>query len=119
MGEMMMLIPVRTSKQGTTLNAGKLKEAYQTVTSTVEMSPEDMERLQIKNGDQLRLRSSVGEVVVSCQLRKGKDSTPGLLFIAYGPTSSQLMEYDTAGTGMPPSKHIQVEIERLDDAPSS
>ena len=34
----MMLIPGRSSKQGTSLNKGKLKEEYLEVTSTLEMN---------------------------------------------------------------------------------
>ena len=37
----MMLIPGRSSKQGTSLNKGKLKEEYQEVTSTLEMNKND------------------------------------------------------------------------------
>jgi formylmethanofuran dehydrogenase subunit D len=36
-----------------------------------------------------------------------------MLFIAYGPPSSQLMASDTAGTGMPLSKHMQVLVEKV------
>ncbi len=111
MPETMLLVPVRTSKQGTSLNAGKLKPEYQKITSTVEISLDDMERLELKAGDQIRLRARGREIVVSCQQQKPKSSTPGMMFIAYGPMSSELMDGDTAGTGMPPSKHIRVEIE--------
>jgi formylmethanofuran dehydrogenase subunit D len=31
--------------------------------------------------------------------------------VAYGPKSSELMTGDTAGTGMPLSKHLAVEVE--------
>ncbi|MEN8259999.1 MAG: assimilatory sulfite reductase (NADPH) flavoprotein subunit [Pseudomonadota bacterium] len=112
MAESMILVPVRTSRQGTSLNAGKLKEEYQTETSTAEIHEDDMARLGLKKGDRIRLRSEYGaEVVVSCKSRKGADASPGLIFMAYGPTSSQLMEDDTAGTGMPLSKHIAVDVE--------
>ena len=33
--------------------------------------------------------------------------------MAYGPNSSQLMEYDTAGSGMPLSKNIEVMVEKV------
>jgi formylmethanofuran dehydrogenase subunit D len=33
------------------------------------------------------------------------------VFIAYGPLSSALMDGDTAGSGMPLSKNIEVQIE--------
>jgi len=111
MAETIMLVPVRTNKQGTSLNAGKLKDEYQLVTSTVEIDPADMERLGLTTGDKVRLRSPAVETVVTCQQRKGKGSTAGMMFIAYGPPSSELMDGDTAGTGMPLSKHLLVEIE--------
>ena len=110
----MTLVPVRTTKQGTSLNTGKLKEDYQTETTTVEIHTDDMAKLGVSKGDQVRLRSQTGEEVkVSCKERKGIDSSPGMIFMAYGPASSALMEGDTAGTGMPLAKHIEVEVEGL------
>jgi formylmethanofuran dehydrogenase subunit D len=110
MAETMTLIAGRSSKQGTSLNAGKLKEAYVEVTTTVEMNEEDMARLGLQNGDQVRLQTDVGQAVVRCKSRKATDLPAGMLFMAYGPASSQLMDGDTAGTGMPISKHLDVEI---------
>ena len=116
MAETMTLIAGRTSKQGTSLNAGKLKADYVTVTSTVEMNAEDMARLGLEDGDRVRLTSSVGETVLTCQGRKPEDLPSGLLFVAYGPPSSQLMGSDTALTGMPLSKNLEVEVEPLGKA---
>jgi formylmethanofuran dehydrogenase subunit D len=113
MAETMILIPGRTSKQGTSLNAGKLKEEYRDVTSTLEMNENDMSRLGLQDGDQVRLRTEIGETVVHCKARKAADLPAGLLFMAYGPASSQLMGGDTAGTGMPLSKNLDVEVEPL------
>ena len=42
MSEKMILIAGRNSKQGASLNAGKMKPEYIEVTSTVEMNEEDM-----------------------------------------------------------------------------
>lgn len=112
MAESMTLIPVRTSRQGTSLNAGKLKDDYQNETSTIEIHRDDMAKLGLQKGDKVRLRSENGiEAIVKCKDRKGNDATPGLLFMAYGPTSSLFMDGDTAGSGMPLSKHLPVEIE--------
>jgi formylmethanofuran dehydrogenase subunit D len=113
MAEIMTLIPGRTSRQGTSLNAGKLKEEYLNVTSTLEMNEEDMSRLGLQDGDRVRLRTEIGETVVHCKGRKADDLPAGLLFMAYGPASSQLMGGDTAGTGMPLSKNLDVEVEPL------
>ncbi len=111
MAETMMLIAGRSSKQGTALNEGKFKQNYIDVTNTVEMNEEDMARLGLQNGDSVRLRSSMGETVVQCKGRKNADLPSGLLFIAYGPPSSLLMGGETAGTGMPISKNLDVTVE--------
>jgi len=113
MAETMILIPGRTSKQGTSLNAGKLKSEYLEVTSTLEINMDDMARLGLKEGDRVRLKNEVGETTVRCKGRKATDLPAGVLFMAYGPSATQLMDSDTAGSGMPLSKHIVVEVERL------
>lgn len=113
MAETMILIPGRTSKQGTSLNKGKLKEEYLEVTSTLEMNQDDMARLQLNDGDQVRLSNTIGTTVVHCKGRKPEDLPAGVLFIAYGPPSSQLMASDTAGSGMPLSKHMEVQVEKV------
>lgn len=113
MAEIMTLIAGRSSKQGVFLNAGKLKDEYRQVTTTVEMNVDDMARLGLQDGDQVRLRTAVGETVVRCKGRKAKDLPAGMLFIAYGPPATQLMDGETAGTGMPISKNLRVEVEPL------
>jgi formylmethanofuran dehydrogenase subunit D len=50
-------------------------------------------------------------VIVRCKGRAAKELPSGLLFIAYGPLSSRLMASDTAGSGMPISKNIEVQVE--------
>ena len=109
----MILVPGRSSKQGTSLNKGKLKEEYLDVTSTLEVNEEDMKRLGLSNGDQVKLSNEIGQTIVSCIGKKASDLPAGMLFIPYGPPSSQLMDGDTAGTGMPMSKHMEVTIEKI------
>jgi formylmethanofuran dehydrogenase subunit D len=111
MPELMTLIGGRSSRQGTSLCAGKLAGEYVEVSSTLEMNADDMGRLGLKDNDQVRLRSANGEAIVRCKGRASKDLPAGLLFIAYGPHSSRLMGSDTAGSGMPLSKNIEVEVE--------
>ena len=109
----MMLIPGRSSKQGTSLNKGKLKEEYLEVTSTLEMNKDDMEKIGLVDGDKVRLSNEIGETIVSCIGKKPEDLCEGVLFIPYGPPSSQLMASDTAGSGMPLSKHMMVDVEKI------
>lgn len=113
MAETLILIPGRSAKQGTSLNQGKLKDEYKEVTSTLEMHPDDMERLNLANGDEVRIKNEIGETSVRCLAKKPEDLPLGTAFIAYGPPSSQLMDCDTAGSGMPVSKHMEVEIEKV------
>lgn len=113
MAETMLLIAGRSSKQGTSLNVGKHSEEYREVTTTVEMNADDMERLGLNEGDQVRLRTDVGEVIVRCEPRKVEDLPSGVLFLAYGPSSSQLMAGETEATGMPISKNLDVEVEPI------
>ena len=114
MSETMLLIPGRSNKQGTSLNKGKLKEEYLEVTSTIEMNPADMEKMGLENGDKIKISNAIGEFIATCTRTKKPDDLPlGMMFIAYGPSSSNLMESDTGGSGMPLSKNLVVEVEKI------
>jgi formylmethanofuran dehydrogenase subunit D len=113
MAEKMTLIAGRSSKQGVSLNVGKLGAEYLEASTTLEMNANDMARLGLKDGDSVQLRTATGETVVRCKGRKAEELPGGILFLAYGPASSQLMGGDTAGTGMPISKNFDVEVEPL------
>ncbi len=111
MANTFILIPGRTSKQGVGISEGKFKPGYQSETRTLQVSPQDMQRLGIKEGDQVRLTSAWGQIDVAVTAAKGDELPPGLLFIAYGDLSSRLMGGDTHGSGMPTSKGIDVDLE--------
>ena len=113
MPETFMLIPGRTSEQGTTLNEGKYTEGYKIETGTLQVAPEDMRRLGLKAGDLVRLKSDHGEVTVPIKAAKGDELPPGLLFISYGDASSRLMGGETHGSGMPDSKDFDVTMEKV------
>lgn len=111
MPELFILIPGRTSKQGTTLNEGKDTRGYREETTTLRMNPDDMRRLGLADGDRVRMWNDVGEVVVPCE--SGKDELPpGVLFVSYGDISSRLMGGETHGSGMPDSKGLDVWVEK-------
>ena len=108
--ETFILIPGRTSRQGTTLNEGKFTAGYVEETSTLLMAPQDMARLALTNGDRVRVRSEHGMIELPCQAAKDGELPPGLLFLPYGDLSSKLMGGETHGTGMPNSKGLDVEL---------
>ncbi len=110
--ETFILIPGRTSRQGTSLNEGKFTDAYIEETGTLLMSPDDMARLGLKTGDRVRLRTRQGQIELPCQAAKAGELPAGVLFMPYGDMSSRLMGGDTHGTGMPDSKSFDVQLER-------
>ncbi len=104
----LLLITGRSLKQGTGLNIGKDSPEYKEAVTGLEMNDSDMVRLGLQNGDAVQLSSLHGQVAVRC--RKG-DLPEGLAFMAYGPASSTLLGAETHASGMPSSKHIEVEIQ--------
>jgi len=111
--ETFILIPGRTSRQGTSLNESKFSKEYVEETSTLCMSPEDMTRLSLKNGARVRLRTPQGQIELPCLAAKAGELPAGVVFLPYGDMSSRLMGGDTHGTGMPDSKGIDVELEKV------
>lgn len=111
MAETFILIPGRTSKQGAGISEGKYKENYQAEINVLQVNPDDMARLGLEPGGRVRLTSESGKIEIEVK-ESPKDELPtGLLFLAYGDMSSQLMGADTHGSGMPTSKGIDVELE--------
>jgi formylmethanofuran dehydrogenase subunit D len=114
MAETFVLIPGRTSKQGCGISEGKFSAGYTSETSVLQVAPQDMKRLGLGEGDVVRLTSETGRAVqVPVTAAKGDELPPGLLFIAYGDLSSQLMAGDTHGSGMPTSKGFDVQLEKV------
>jgi formylmethanofuran dehydrogenase subunit D len=112
--ERFILIPGRTSKQGCGVSEGKFDEGYQHEIATLQVSPADMKRMALANGDQVRVTTESGRHIdVPVVAATGDELPPGLLFIAYGDLSSQLMDGDTHGSGMPTSKGFDVTMEKL------
>ena len=63
----------------------------------------------LANGDRVRVTTESGrQIDVAVAAATGDELPPGLLFIAYGDLSSQLMDGDTHGSGMPTSKGFDV-----------
>lgn len=108
-----VLIPGRTSRQGTSLNEGKYSSEYKDETGTIQVSPLDMQRLGLAEGDRVRVWNNIGSIELPCKKSPGDELPPGLLFMSYGPLSCRLMDHDTHGSGMPDSKGIDVFLEKF------
>ena len=112
MAELFILIPGRTSRQGTSLNEGKYSAEYLDEVNTLQVAPEDMRRLHLVEGDKVRVWNDVGEITIPCKAAKGDELPPGLLFISYGESSCKLMSSETHCSGMPDSKGLDVFLEK-------
>ena len=114
MPEIFILIPGRTSEQGCGISEGKVQDKYQQEINTLQVSPGDMQRLGMVDGNRVRLTGEQGQVVEVAVITAKKDELPdGMLFIAYGDISSKMMDGDTHGSGMPTSKGMDVQLEVL------
>jgi len=112
MPDTFILIPGRTTDQGCGISEGKFQERYQKEINALQVAPGDMDRLGLSEGDRVRLTGEQGQTVEVCVTMAKKDELPeGLLFIAYGNISSQMMAGDTHGSGMPTSKGMEVTME--------
>lgn len=115
MPEQFIFIPGRTSRQGTALNEGKYTDEYLDEIGTLQVNPQDMQRMSLKEGDKVRVWSDLGQIVVPIKASKGDELPAGMLFISYGMQSCQLMGGETHGTGMPDSKCMDVWMEKSPD----
>lgn len=102
------LITGRTLEQAAGLHRGKETEAYRRATQLVEMNAQDMARLEIEEGAPVRIRTSAGAVEVPA---RAGELPPGLIFVPLGPTANELIGTQTEGTGIPPFKGLEAEVE--------
>ena len=105
-----ILITGRTSKQGAALHKGKESKEYHQATGFVELGRADRERLGLKTGQRVRVRTPFGETEL--ELKEG-DLPQGMIFVPLGPAANALIGAETHGTGMPDSKGLKAEVEPL------
>jgi formylmethanofuran dehydrogenase subunit D len=104
----LLLMPIRTSKQGQQVNIGKDEPEYLAMTTTLTVHPDDLKSRNIPSGSRVIVRTEWGEAEFTCI--EGKVPL-GMAFVPYGPPTCKLMGGDTDGTGMPTSKGWEVSLE--------
>ena len=93
----------RTLRQGVGKEAGKNSERYRTSISICEMNSEDITSLSIKAGENVKVTSAHGSVVLKSVL-SNQLTKPGMIFIPYGLYANKLFNETTGGSGMPTFK---------------
>ena len=103
------LISGRTANQGIGLEEGKLSKKYVESVNHVQLNPEDIEKLGLKEGNRVKVTTGFGSVTVAWTPDKGLDE--GIVFFPYGPWANQVYSAVTGSTGMPIMKGIPASIE--------
>jgi formylmethanofuran dehydrogenase subunit D len=71
------------------------------------MNVDDLAQLGIEEGTHVEIRTSSGHVEVRARVG---DLPSGLLFMPLGPAANALIGIETAGTGMPAFKGVEVMV---------
>lgn len=102
-----LLITVRTSRQGASMEKGKYTEEYIQEISTLTVSHEDYAILGLNQNNRVVIRNSAGKITVACRSKEGPS---GLFFLPLGPLANMLISEETNGTGVPNFKGIPVTL---------
>ena len=103
------LISGRSLGQARGKIAGKFSEEYQKNVAICEFNPEDLKSLGVEPGQNVRLSTRNGSVVLKATLAS-QQGPRGIVFAPYGPWINSIMPVQTSGTGMPLFKGIEVEV---------
>lgn len=112
------LITGRTIEQGCSKEHAKLYEEYVQSVAVCEMNPEDMKKLNIGDGENVRVTTEVGSVIVKAK-RSRRIRVPGVIFIPYGPWANAVSSSETESTGMPLFKGLKAKVEPTNEPVSS
>ena len=86
-----------------------LDTSYQELSAVLQLSPQDMETLKIKNNARVRLSNAVGAVVV--QAKVNDKCQRGFGYMPVSPYANRLTSYDPAKAKLPDFKRIEVTVE--------
>lgn len=104
------LVTGRTVAQGEAIETGKTLDKFSQAAAVVELDPEDMFKLGVKEGEVVKITSEHGSVAVRV-VKSSNAPHQGVAFIPMGPWANVLIGGGTSGTGMPPFKGVKVKIE--------
>ena len=76
----------------------------------MQLCPDDVETLGIKENDSITITTKTGSVTVNWVAEKNLDA--GMVFFPYGPWANQVYASGTGSTGMPLMKGIDATIEQ-------
>lgn len=109
------VISGRSLSQARSRELGKFSDEYARSVAICELDPEDMKELDLGDGQNVRVRTDFGEVIVRAVTSKQAPHRR-VAFIPYGPWASMLFDPATHTSGMPTLKGVKATVEKAADA---
>ncbi|MFQ5710471.1 MAG: molybdopterin dinucleotide binding domain-containing protein [Candidatus Geothermarchaeales archaeon] len=104
------LLTGRSLGQGKAKVYGKFSNEYFQSVAVCELDPEDMETLEVSEGDNVRVATESRSIVLKALTSK-QAPHKGIAFIPYGPWANYVItDVRTHGSGMPTFKGLNAEI---------
>jgi len=105
-----ILITGRSLEQGTSKSIGKFSKEYMEKLAVCELDPEDLRSLGIESGQNIKIKTNYGEVVVKA-IESKQAPHKGIAFMPYSLWANLLLGSSTNSSGMPSFKGIEAIIE--------
>lgn len=102
-----LLNTARTLKQGATMHIAKDAPEYLKAVSYVGIGEDDLDKGGLKEGDMVKIVSSIGEAIVEV---KKMDVQSSSFFMPVSFLANKLVSAETHGTGVPSFKNTEVTI---------
>ncbi|HUU79202.1 MAG TPA: molybdopterin dinucleotide binding domain-containing protein [candidate division Zixibacteria bacterium] len=99
----------RTIEQGITLVGIKISEEAKKATAVCYLDPNDMEKLDLIENSNIKIKTSEGEIVVSARFSKDAPHE-GIVFMPLGIYANWITPPGSAGIGVPQYKGIKAII---------
>ena len=105
----------RSLSQARSRELGKFSDEYSRSVAICELDPDDLNELGALEGENVRVKTIFGEVVLRATASKQAPHRR-VVFIPYGAWASMLFGTSTHASGMPTLKGVKATVERAPNA---
>jgi formylmethanofuran dehydrogenase subunit D len=105
----------RTIWQGQAIESGKDLKMYVDAAAICQMNLEQMEKMGVREGDNIKVVSDFGDVIVKVVMAK-EELPEGMLYIPMGPWANRVIRPNTDSTATPSFKNVPVDITPTEEA---
>ncbi|MCJ7456180.1 hypothetical protein MUP07_05470 [Candidatus Bathyarchaeota archaeon] len=109
------VISGRSLSQARSRERGKFSDEYSRSVAICEIDPDDMKELGALEGENVRVKTEFGEVILRGTISKQAPHRR-IVFLPYGAWASMLFGTSTHTSGMPTLKGLKATIERAPEA---